>query len=105
MRRSCRQTTTNRMTRRAPWFEPPAGAERHILNPYDAREAITVAAAAKIAGKSPETIRSWCASYCIGRHIAGGSLAVSRVALAMLLNGDRAALRSYLSGDSKGEEG
>jgi hypothetical protein len=91
------------MTRREPWFTPPADAERHVLNPFDARDAISVAAAAGIAGKSPGTIRNWCESYCIGRHIAGGPLAISRAALAMLLNGDKAALGAYLSGDRASE--
>jgi hypothetical protein len=79
------------------WFQPPPDAS--VLNPYNASEAITVALAAKIAGRSFGTIRNWCRDYCIGRPIAGGALAVSRPALQMLLNDDIQALRAHLSGD------
>jgi hypothetical protein len=48
-----------------------------------------------IAGKSERTLRNWCDEHGIGRRIAGGSWAVSKVALAMLLDGDLAALAAY----------
>jgi hypothetical protein len=67
------------------------------LVPYDAREAISVTAAAKRAGKSDTTIRGWCQRHHIGRRI-GGVWAVSQVALAMLLEGDDAALAAYHDG-------
>jgi hypothetical protein len=67
-----------------------------ILIPYDVREAISVVCAARIAGKSQTTIRGWC-RWDIGRRI-GGSWAVSRVALAMLLEGDLDALAAYHDG-------
>lgn len=44
----------------------------------------------------------WCRDHDIGRHIAGGPWLVSRVALAMFLNDDAAALRAYLAGDRSG---
>ena len=47
---------------------------------------------------SVRTIREWCARLDIGRRI-GGQWAVSRVALAMFLDGDLEALRAYLRGD------
>ena len=40
-----------------------------------------------------------CRDHDIGRHVAGGPWLVSRIALAMLLNDDAGALRSYLAGD------
>lgn len=92
-------TSPRTLNRRDPWFVPSADAERHVLNPFHAREAVSVAAAAKVAGKSVGTIRNWCRDYCIGRRVAGGEHAVSRVALQMLLNGDKAALRAYQTGD------
>jgi hypothetical protein len=68
-----------------------------ILIPYDVREAISVACAARIAGKSETTVRTWCRRHHIGRHV-GGAWAVSRVALAMLLEGDLDALAAYHDG-------
>ena len=40
--------------------------------------------------------------YHIGRRVVGGPWQVSRVALAMLLDGNNAALGAYLSGDRDG---
>jgi hypothetical protein len=68
------------------------------LIPFDRREAITVSEAAEIAGRSSVTVRNWVLAYELGRHI-GGHWAVSRVALAMFLDGDLDALAIYLSGD------
>src|SRR3954467_12854355 len=55
------------------------------LVPYDRREAMTRREAAKHAGRSEGTVRMWCLQHDIGRRVAGGPWAVSRVALAMLL--------------------
>jgi hypothetical protein len=71
------------------------------LVPFDAREAITLKVAAAIAGKSEGTIKNWCLNHGIGRRI-GGVWAVSRVALAMFLDGDHRALAAYLGGDREG---
>jgi hypothetical protein len=72
--------------------------EPQVLRPFNRREMCTVAEAARIAGKSVRTIREWCARFDIGRHV-GGQWAVSRVALAMYLDGNLEALRAYLRGD------
>ena len=72
--------------------------EPQVLRPFNRREMCTVAEAARIAGRSVRTIREWCARLDIGRRI-GGQWAVSRVALAMFLDGDLEALRAYLRGD------
>lgn len=72
------------------------------LTPFDAREAITLKVAAAIAGKSEGTIKNWCLNHGIGRRI-GGAWAVSRVALAMFLDGAHKALKAYLDGDREGE--
>ena len=73
-----------------------------VLVPFDAREAITLREAAKIAGRSESTLKSWCGLYFIGRRIVGGPWQVSTVALAALLDGNQAALRAYLAGDRGG---
>ena len=49
----------------------PARDVRQILVPFDARESITLAAAAKLCGKSGNTIRSWAQRRGIGRKIGG----------------------------------
>lgn len=69
------------------------------LIPYDKREGIPLNVAAERAGKSPGTIRNWCIEHGIGRRVGGGQWIVSRVALAMYLNGDEEALRLYKAGD------
>lgn len=74
------------------------GTEPHVLRPYNRSEALTVPEAAQIAGRSVRTIREWCLLHDIGRRIAG-RWAVSRIALAMFLEGDRKALDAYLRGD------
>ena len=73
----------------------------NVLVPYDEREAISVQVAARKAGKSPRTIRLWADEHGIGRRIAGGSWKISRVALQMLLDGDRAALGLYHAGNRR----
>ena len=70
-----------------------------VLVPFHRAEAISAAAAAELAGKHERTIRLWCEMHSIGRRVAGGPWRVSRVALGMLLDGDRAALQVYLQGD------
>lgn len=70
-----------------------------VLVPFDRREGVTIEEAAACAGRDVRTLRRWCIEHGIGRRIAGGPWTVSRVALAMLLNGDRRALRLYLAGD------
>lgn len=69
------------------------------LIPYDRREGIPLNVAAERAGKSPGTIRNWCIEHGIGRRVGGGQWIVSKVALAMFLDGDEEALRRYRSGD------
>ena len=69
-----------------------------ILRPYNRAEAITVEEAARRAGRSTRTLRSWCLSYDVGRRIAG-RWAVSIVALEMYLDGNKEALTAYLAGD------
>jgi hypothetical protein len=73
--------------------------ERKILSPFDKRECISLKEAADIAGRSESTMRNWCDEYGLGRRIGGGPWSVSRVALAMHLDGDRKALRAYHAGD------
>ena len=72
--------------------------EPRVLRPYCRDEATTIAEAKTITGRSVRTLREWCARFDIGRRI-GGQWAVSKVALAMLLDGDEAALAAYLKGD------
>ena len=72
--------------------------EPQVLRPFHRSEAITIAEAARIAGRSVRTLRDWCLRHDVGRRI-GGQWAVSKVALAMWLDGERSALRAYLAGD------
>ena len=73
-----------------------------VLVPFDKREAMTLRAAAELAGKSEGTLRMWCLQHDIGRRIAGGVWCVSRIALAMLLDGNAEALAAYHAGDRHG---
>jgi hypothetical protein len=73
-----------------------------VLVPWDAREAICVTEAAKIAGCTPVTIRTWAHLDGLGRRV-GGRWMISKVALAMFLDGDRSALLAYLQGDRESE--
>jgi hypothetical protein len=70
-----------------------------VLIPFDKREVITLRRAADIAGKSESTLRAWCEEHSLGRRIGGGTWSVSKVALAMFLDGDLKALRAYHAGD------
>jgi Helix-turn-helix domain len=72
--------------------------EPHVLRPFNRSEVLSVAEAALTAGRSQRTVRDWCARLDIGRRV-GGQWAVSRVALAMFLDGDQDALAAYLRGD------
>jgi hypothetical protein len=76
----------------------PHDGEPAILRPYHAAETLTIEQAALIAVRSPRTIRDWAARIDIGRRIQG-RWAISKVALAMLLDGNKAALAAYLAGD------
>jgi hypothetical protein len=69
-----------------------------ILIPYNEAEAITPKQAALIAGRAPRTMILWCHVYALGRRV-GGQWRLSIVALAMHLDGNKEALRLYLSGD------
>lgn len=71
-----------------------------VLLPYSAAEAITIAEAKVLAGRSNRTLREWCQRYDIGRRIAG-QWRISRVALEMLLSSDWDALATYLRGDRR----
>lgn len=74
-----------------------------ILTPYDKREGFSLGEAAAVAGKSVGTIRNWCIQHGLGRRIGGGTWVVSKVAFAMFLDGDAAALAAYHSGDRSGQ--
>ena len=76
----------------------PMSTRPMVLIPFDRREAISLREAAKIANRSEGTVRGWCAQFDIGRRVGNGPWQVSRVALAMFLDGDADALREYLSG-------
>jgi hypothetical protein len=58
------------------------------LVPFADEERISIPNAARIAGKSERTLRNWCVEHGIGRRVAGGNWAVSKVAL-MMLRGER----------------
>jgi hypothetical protein len=72
---------------------------RLILQPFDKRECISLKQAADIVGKSESTLRAWCEEHGLGQRIGGGTWSVSKVALAMFLDGDLNALRAYHAGD------
>ena len=80
--------------------EPSAlhDGEPWILRPYNRAEAFSVAEAAFVAKKSKRTIREWALLHDLGRRI-GGQWVVSKVALAMWLDGATDALTAYLGGD------
>ena len=81
----------------------PMSTRPMVLIPFDRREAISLREAAKIANRSEGTVRGWCAQFDIGRRVGNGPWQVSRVALAMFLDGDADALREYLSGNRCGQ--
>jgi len=47
--------------------------------------------------------RAWCEEHGLGRRIGGGAWSVSKVALAIFLDGDLKALRAYHAGDRMSE--
>ena len=73
-----------------------------VLVPFDRAEACSLKQAAERAGKSESTMRNWCVNYGIGRRVAGGVWQISKPALEMLLDGDKAALSAYHGGDRLG---
>ena len=73
-------------------------SEPQVLRPYHRLEAMTVLEGAEASGRTPRTVRGWCQSYDLGRRV-GGRWALSRIALAMYLDGDGDALSAYLGGD------
>jgi hypothetical protein len=79
-----------------------ADAKPRVLVPFNLDEAVTVAQAARIAGRRPGTMRQWAANYDVGRRICGRWV-ISRVALARHLDNDRKALKAYLAGDRESE--
>lgn len=83
---------------------PPLVDERKILCPFDKRECLSLKEAADIAGKSESTLRCWCEEHGLGRRIGGGTWSVSKVALAMFLDGDERALAAYHAGDRTSEQ-
>jgi hypothetical protein len=80
-----------------PSSEETAVRSPRILIPFDKREAVSLSIAAEIARKCERTMRNWCVEHDLGRRI-GGHWAVSRVALAMYLDGDEDALAAYHDG-------
>ena len=80
-----------------------AHLEPQVLIPFHRSEMLTIAEAAEIAGRSIRTMREWCLRYDIGRRI-GGQWNVSKVALAMWLDGNKNSLKAYLGGDRSSPE-
>jgi hypothetical protein len=73
-------------------------------SPYNREEAIEVHLAALEAARSDRAIRNWCDQFGISRrHLAGGRWMISRVALAMLMDGNSVALDAYLGGQRQGK--
>ena len=72
--------------------------EPQVIRPFNRSEVLSITEAAAIAGRPVRTLREWCLLHDIGRRI-GGQWAVSKVALAMWLDGNREALTAYLAGD------
>src|ERR1700677_265267 len=64
------------------------------LIPFNVVESLTFEGAAGTAGKTSRTMRRWCIEHGLGRKI-GGAWLVSKVALAMWLEGDDEALAAY----------
>lgn len=84
------------------WEDPWEGL--HILRPFDRNEAMSVCEAAKFAGRSARTIQNWARDHHIGRRVADGPWLISKVALAMFLDGRRDLLKRYLAGDRTSDE-
>jgi hypothetical protein len=80
-----------------------AQCEPQVLRPFHRSEVLSIGEAALTAGRSPRTVREWCLLHDIGRRV-GGRWAVSKVALAMWLDGNKDALAAYLAGDRNSPE-
>src|SRR5712671_5483065 len=80
-------------------MRPPERQVCLTLIPYDKREGFSLGEAADLTGKSVGTIRNWCLQHGLGRRVGGGTWVVSKVALAMFLDGDEVALAAYQFGD------
>jgi hypothetical protein len=76
---------------------------RKILVPFDNRECMSLKEAAAIASKSVSAMRARCEEHGLGRRVGGGTWMVSKVALAMFLDGDLRALRAYHAGELTSE--
>jgi len=76
----------------------PEYPTRLVMVPFDVRESMSIAVAAKLSGKAGNTIRLWAERHGIGRKI-GGDWHISRVALRIFLDGNMAALAAYHAGD------
>jgi hypothetical protein len=74
-----------------------------VPNGLDKRECINLKESASISGKSESTMRGWREERGLGRRIGGGPWMVSKVALAMFLDGDVKALRAYHAGARESE--
>jgi hypothetical protein len=81
---------------------PAGGPALRTLYPFTVEECTSPQEAEPIAGVTERTIRNWCVVHGIGRRIAGGRWAVSKVALAMLLDGDLEALAAYRDRGARG---
>ena len=79
-------------------LRPGEELQLRTLVPFAGEECVSIGMAATLAGKSERTLRNWCVEHGIGRRVAGGTWAVSRVALAMLLEDDMDALAAYRDG-------
>jgi hypothetical protein len=77
----------------------PEPQSRLVLIPYDPREGISLSEATALTGKKVGTIRNWCVQHHLGRRVGGGTWVVSKVALAMFLDGDVKALQAYHGGE------
>jgi hypothetical protein len=70
----------------------------HILIPFHRQETMSTREAASFAGVSIVTARLWATRYGLGRRV-GGPILLSKPALLMHLENDRAALRLYQQGE------
>jgi hypothetical protein len=76
----------------------PRPDTRKILDPYHAREAISMAIAAQKAGKEHKTMWRICKKHGLGRKLPDSQWAVSIVALNIYLEGNLQALSAYHQG-------
>jgi hypothetical protein len=102
------EPTLRRKSPRGPLLTPNHVSQGRLLGDdliaaVDKRECISLKEAAGVAGKSESTMRAWVEEHGLGRRIGGGTWSVSRVALAMFLDGDDRALRAYHAGERSSE--